>query len=62
MGKVQLHDSKLIVTPMQVGQTLTKQDGVPMTDATSYHIIIGPLQYSTLTRPENSFSMNKLCQ
>jgi hypothetical protein len=31
-------------------------------DATKYHSIVGALQYLTLTRPDISFSVNKVCQ
>jgi hypothetical protein len=31
-------------------------------DATRYQSIVGALQYLTLTRPDISFSVNKVCQ
>jgi hypothetical protein len=38
------------------GQVLGTQD------ATTYRSIVGGLQYLTLTRPDISFSVNKVCQ
>jgi hypothetical protein len=33
-----------------------------MDDATRYRSIVGALQYLTLTRPDISFALNKVCQ
>ncbi|KAF7845329.1 Retrovirus-related Pol polyprotein from transposon TNT 1-94 [Senna tora] len=34
----------------------------PFIDPTQYRSIVGALQYATITRPEISFSVNKVCQ
>jgi histone deacetylase 1/2 len=43
---------------------LSIHDGDPLgpKDNTEYRIIVGALQYLTLTRPNISFAVNKVCQ
>jgi histone deacetylase 1/2 len=51
-------------TPMASTEKLSRQDGVALTpaEATRYRSAVGGLQYLTLTRPDISFSVNKVCQ
>jgi histone deacetylase 1/2 len=51
-------------TPLSTTDTLTLTDGSPLgsDDITRYRSIVGALQYLTLTRPDLSFSVNKVCQ
>jgi hypothetical protein len=51
-------------TPMTTSEKLSKHDGVVLgpQDATKYRSLIGALQYLTLTKPDISFSVNKVCQ
>jgi hypothetical protein len=51
-------------TPLSSSSKFSAHDGVLLSpeDATKYHIVIGALQYLTLTRPNISFSVNKVCQ
>ncbi|WVZ72411.1 hypothetical protein U9M48_020877 [Paspalum notatum var. saurae] len=51
-------------TPLSVSGKLSAHDGVLLgpEDATRYRSIVGGLQYLTLTRPDLSFSVNKICQ
>lgn len=41
---------------------LSLTDGTPLDDATAYRSIVGALQYVTLTRPDISFVVNRVCQ
>jgi histone deacetylase 1/2 len=49
-------------TPMASTLKLSKVGSVPVEDPTHFRSIVGALQYATLTRPEISFSVNKVCQ
>jgi histone deacetylase 1/2 len=51
-------------TPMSTSEKLSAYEGDPLgvEDATRYRSIVGALQYLTLTRPDISFSVNKVCQ
>jgi histone deacetylase 1/2 len=52
------------VTPMTVVDKLSAYEGDLLSDAdaTRYRSIVGGLQYLTLTRPDISFAVNKVCQ
>ena len=51
-------------TPLSTSEKLSLYDGVMLgtEDSTRYRSIIGALQYLTLTRPDISYSVNKVCQ
>jgi histone deacetylase 1/2 len=55
---------KSVDTPLLVSEKLLVADGDPLSseDSTRYRSIVGALQYITLTRPDISFSVNKVCQ
>jgi hypothetical protein len=55
---------KGVSTPPPSTSKLFVQDGEPLgpEDATKYRSMVGALQYLTLTRPDISFSVNKVCQ
>ncbi|XP_062085399.1 uncharacterized mitochondrial protein AtMg00810-like [Humulus lupulus] len=61
LTKTQLLDSKPVATPMALS-SLSLYDGELLTDPTPYHSLVGALQYCTITRPDISFTVNKLCQ
>lgn len=49
-------------TPMTGGLQLSAFGSDPVRDVQLYRSIVGALQYVTITRPEISFSVNKVCQ
>ena len=51
-------------TPLSVSKKLSLHDGEALgaEDVTRYRSIVGALQYLTLTRPDISYSLNKVCQ
>jgi histone deacetylase 1/2 len=55
---------KAVTTPLASSEKLSITDGVKLSsdDATRYRSVVGALQYLTLTRPDISFSVNKVCQ
>ncbi|KAM6553215.1 hypothetical protein CsatB_013977 [Cannabis sativa] len=53
---------KCCPTPMTVGKVLSIQDGTPFENLTKHISLIGALQYLTHTKPDISFSVNKLSQ
>jgi hypothetical protein len=54
------HVSTLL--PSDEKLSATGGDLLSPTDATSFHSIVGALQYMTLTRPDIFFSANQVCQ
>lgn len=55
-------DPKPLTTPMVVGQKLSKIGNDDFDNPTLYRSVVGALQYLAFTRPEISFSVNKVCQ
>jgi histone deacetylase 1/2 len=55
---------KLIDTPLCSTKKLSVIEGSTLgaDDATKYRSVVGALQYLTLTRPDISFAVNKVCQ
>jgi histone deacetylase 1/2 len=53
-----------VTTPMASSERLCSTDGHPLSskEATQYRSIVGGLQYLTVTRPDLSFVVNKVCQ
>ncbi|RVW48337.1 Retrovirus-related Pol polyprotein from transposon RE1 [Vitis vinifera] len=49
-------------TPMQLNMQLSQDDGELLTDPSMYGRLIGKLIYLTITRPDLTYSMNKLSQ
>ncbi|XP_061354379.1 uncharacterized mitochondrial protein AtMg00810-like [Gastrolobium bilobum] len=60
--KAGMAEAKGISTPMPSGCKLSKFGSNYVPDPSLYRSIVGALQYATLTRPEISFSVNKVCQ
>lgn len=55
---------KPVSTPLSVSEKLSVTCGLELgpEDSTRYRSIVGALQYVTLTRPNISFSVNKVSQ
>jgi histone deacetylase 1/2 len=56
--------SKPVETPLSTSERLSAIEGVNLgaKDSTKYRSLVGALQYLTLTRPDISFAVNKVCQ
>jgi histone deacetylase 1/2 len=55
---------KPTATPMSSTEKITAVDGTLLTsdEATEYRSIVGGLQYLTITRPDISYAVNRVCQ
>jgi histone deacetylase 1/2 len=64
LDKVGMRSCKSAPTPLSSSEQLSLTDGTPLgsEDSTQFRSIVGALQYLTLTRPNLSFSVNKVCQ
>jgi histone deacetylase 1/2 len=53
-----------VSSPLCTSEKLSRYEGTALgpKDATNYRSIVGALQYLTLTRPDISFAVNKVCQ
>ncbi|GAU31266.1 hypothetical protein TSUD_153410 [Trifolium subterraneum] len=60
--KTNMFDCNPIATPMMSSCKLSKVGSDNVADATLYRSVVGSLQYATITRPEISFAVNKVCQ
>ncbi|KAH0701689.1 hypothetical protein KY285_015967 [Solanum tuberosum] len=54
-------DAKPISSPTEPGLRLILS-GDPLPDAYLYRSVVGALQYVTITRPEISYAVNRVCQ
>ncbi|XP_019164283.1 PREDICTED: uncharacterized protein LOC109160440 [Ipomoea nil] len=54
-------DCKPVATPISSAKTVDNPV-VPYADPTHYHSLAGALQYLTVTRPDLSYAVNRLCQ
>jgi hypothetical protein len=64
LKKVGMFDCKTVNTPMSTSEKLSLHEGDTLgkNDATQYRSVVGVLQYLTLTRPDISFTIKKVCQ
>uniref|UniRef100_A0A803PTB2 Uncharacterized protein n=1 Tax=Cannabis sativa TaxID=3483 RepID=A0A803PTB2_CANSA len=54
--------TKPVTTPMEPNNKLNNESGKLLSNPTQYRSLIGKLIYLTITRPDISFSVNKLSQ
>ena len=62
LKRIKMLEAKPYPTPMLSDLKLSKIEGEPIIDGKLYRSVVGALQYVTITRPELSFSMNKVSQ
>ncbi|WVZ67619.1 hypothetical protein U9M48_016671 [Paspalum notatum var. saurae] len=64
LKRSRMSNCKPCTTPLSVSEKLSRYEGKPLglKDSTNYRSIVGALQYLTLTRPDLSFAVNKVCQ
>jgi histone deacetylase 1/2 len=56
-------ECKVVTTPLSTYEKLSISEGdlFSDSDATKYRSMVGALQYVTITRPDISFLVNKVC-
>lgn len=57
-----MEGEKIISTPMAGGLQLSQHGNEPFSNPVLYRSLARALQYITITRPDVSFCVNKLCQ
>ncbi|XP_071728180.1 uncharacterized mitochondrial protein AtMg00810-like [Rutidosis leptorrhynchoides] len=57
-----MYDTKPVSSPMTSNESLALGDGPMFADSVKYRQIVGALQYITLSRPDITFAVNKVCQ
>jgi len=62
LKKTNMHEVKPITSPMASSSTLSAFTGDPMDDPSLYRSTVGSLQYLSLTRPDLSYAVNRVCQ
>jgi histone deacetylase 1/2 len=64
LHRVSMENCKATSTPLATGDCLSRESRTPLDadDSFRYRSVVGGLQYLTLTRPDLSFAVNKVCQ
>jgi hypothetical protein len=64
LTRTNMENSKAAPTPMLPAEKLSLHDGTKLSpeDTTRYRSVVGTLQYLSFTRPDISFSVNRVCQ
>ena len=64
LHRVSMENCKPTSTPLSTFEQLARVSGRPLStdDSFRYRSVVGGLQYLTLTRPDISFAVNKVCQ
>jgi len=60
--KAGLSQSKPVNSPMAINSNLALGDSPQLADPAQFRQIVGALQYLTLSRPDITFAVNKVCQ
>lgn len=60
LKKFEMQNIKPCITPIPAGKTLSKADGETFQEPSAYRSAVGRLQYLSHTRPDITFSVNKL--
>ncbi|XP_019181984.1 PREDICTED: uncharacterized protein LOC109177137 [Ipomoea nil] len=61
LGRLGMIDCKPLATPAAVTKAVTLSDEL-FDNPTQYRRVVGALQYLTITRPDLSYAVNRLCQ
>jgi hypothetical protein len=64
LKRVGMTHCKPVSSPLSTSEKLSRYEGTTLgpKDSTNYRSVVGALQYLTLTRPDISFAVNKVCQ
>ncbi|KAG9442665.1 hypothetical protein H6P81_018519 [Aristolochia fimbriata] len=62
LTRLDLTEVKPLSTPVVAGSKLSKYEGTPLVDPTTYKATVGALQYLTRTRPDIQYVVNQACQ
>lgn len=62
MLEANMEEAKHISSPMVPSCKLSKQGSDYLLDPATYKFVVGALYYATITRPNISFAVNKVCQ
>jgi histone deacetylase 1/2 len=64
LKRVGMSNCKEVTSPMSSSEKKLVHEGTPLQpeDVTKYRSVVGALQYLTMTRPDISYSVNKVCQ
>ena len=64
LHRVNMENCKPTSTPLVTSAPLSRESGALLgaDDSFRYRSVVGTLQYLTLTRPDISFAVNKVCQ
>lgn len=62
LSKTNMVGAKDVSTPLSTSTSLKLADGTASFNSTEFCLVIGSLQYLSLTRPDISFAVNKLSQ
>ncbi|KAK0573321.1 hypothetical protein LWI29_006391 [Acer saccharum] len=62
LTRTNMANANPVQTPLPTSPPITLNSGTLLSDPTTYRMVVGSLQYLSLTRPDISFAVNKLSQ